>query len=393
MKTVPRPAHLAALERLIQRYPVVALLGARQVGKTTLAQQLGARWPGPVTVFDLEDPRDLARLADPMLALQDLRGLVVLDEIHRRPDLFAALRVLADRSPRARSVRGSPSAARFLVLGSASPDLLRQGSETLAGRIAFYELTGFSLDEVGTATTDRRWRRGGFPKAFLARSEAESMEWRRQFVRTFLERDLPQFGLRIPGETLRRFWTMLAHYHAQVFNASEFARAFGLADTTIRRYLDVLESTFVVRTLPPWSANVGKRQVKSPKVYVADCGLLHALLDLPTQRDLERHPKVGASWEGFLLEAVILHLAARRDQCYFWATHGGAELDLLIVDGSRRLGFEFKRTTAPKLTPSMRSAMADLKLTRLDVIHAGQNTFPLSQRVRAVAARRMLEDL
>lgn len=384
MKFVDRSGNVAAVQRRLRASPVVALLGARQVGKTTLARQVAERFGGPITTFDLEDPRDLARLADPMLALRACRGLVVLDEIQRRPDLFAALRVLADRRP---------LPARFLVLGSASPALLRQGAESLAGRIGFHDLRPLSLDEVGATHLERLWRRGGFPRSFVAPTEEGSHDWRRDFVRTFLERDIPQLGLRIPSAALRRFWEMLAHVHGQVLNTSELARAFGVADTTIRRYLEALEATFVVRTLRPYHANIAKRQVRAPKVYVADSGLLHHLLDVRTQRDLERHPKVGASWEGFLIESVVGHLGCRPEQCFFWATHGGAELDLLVVDGRRRLGFEFKRTTVPRVTPSMRAAIADLGLRRLDVIHAGEATFPLQKKVRAVAAARLSEDV
>lgn len=378
MPFLSRPGHTGAVTRLLRSNPVVAVLGARQAGKTTLAREIAGRWRGPVAFFDLEDPRDLARLADPMLALRGLTGLVVLDEIQYRPDLFPALRVLADRRP---------TRSRFLVLGSAAPDLLRQGAETLAGRIAFHDLTPLRPGEVGGAVLERLWRRGGFPRAFLARSELESAEWRRHFIRTFLERDLPALGLRTPAPTLRRFWEMLAHYHGQTLNLSEFARSFGVADTTIRRYLETLQATFVARVLPPFHANVAKRQVKAPKVYVADSGLLHSLLGLSTQLELERHPKVGASWEGFLLETVLSSLNARPEQCFYWATHGGAELDLLVVMGSRRLGFEFKRTTSPSVTPSMRAALHDLNLTRLDVIHAGMEAFPLDRRIRAIPAQ------
>ncbi len=384
MRIIDRDHHAAAVARLLRRSPVVALLGARQVGKTTLARRIATAERGRVTMFDLENPTDVARLADPMLALQDLRGLVVLDEIQRRPELFPVVRVLVDR-PR--------SGVRFLVLGSASPDLLRQTSESLAGRIAFYELPGFSMLELGPAVLERLWLRGGFPRSYLARSGRASFEWRRDFIRTFLERDLPQFGVRIGAQTMHRFWRMLAHYHGQVWNASELSRAFGVADTTVRHYLDVLEATFMVRALLPWKANVRKRQVKAPKVYLTDSGILHALLDVDTISTLQGHPKVGASWEGFMLETVLHYLGVWREQCYFWRTHAGAELDLLVVRGRQRLGFEFKRTTAPRLTPSMRSALADLQLNRLDVIHAGRETFPLDRRVRAVAASRVPEDL
>ncbi len=390
MKIVERQHHVAAVKRLLRQNPVVAVLGARQVGKTTLARELAARERGRVTVFDLENPTDLARLDDPMLALEDLRGLVVLDEIQRRPELFPVLRVLVDRPP---SHFPHRSGARFLVLGSASPDLLRQTSESLAGRIAFYELPGFSLLELEPALLDRLWLRGGFPRSYLARSGEASLEWRRNFIRTFLERDLAQLGVRIGAQTLRRFWTMLAHYHGQVWNASELGRAFGVADTTVRHYLDILAATFMVRTLAPWRANIRKRQVKAPKVYLTDSGILHALLDINAKAMLEGHPKVGASWEGFMLETVVQRLGVWREQCFFWRTHAGAELDLLVVRGRQRLGFEFKRTTAPRITPSMRATLVDLKLARLDVLHAGRETFQLDKRVRAVAASRVLEDL
>jgi predicted AAA+ superfamily ATPase len=381
---IPRNGHLAELEKLLKNYPVVSIVGARQVGKTTLARMLSARRKGKVRHFDLEDPRDLNQLSDPMLALEGLRGLIVLDEIHRRPELFPVLRVLADRRP---------LRARFLVLGSASPELLRQTSESLAGRIAYNFLPGLGLEEVGREKLARLWLRGRFPRAFLAKTASASIAWRTNFIRTFLERDIPSFGFSLPSETLFRFWSMLAHYHGQLWNGSEFARSFGVSDPTVRRYLDLLTSTFVVRQLQPWVENVRKRQVKSPKVYIADTGLLHSLLDIDSQQTLERHPKVGASWEGFMLENVIQQLGVRHDQCFFWRTHTGAELDLFIHAGRNRWGFEFKRTTTPKLTRSMHSAWEDLKLTRLDVVHAGKDTFPLGKGMRAVAASRLLEDL
>lgn len=362
----------------------MGILGPRQVGKTTLARDVVKGQRGGATVFDLEDPADLARLADARLTLEPLRGLVVVDEIQRRPDLFPLLRVLADR-PR--------HPARFLVLGSASPDLLRQSSESLAGRIAYHELGGFSLEDVGPDGADRLWLRGGFPRSFLARTEREGDEWRRVFVRTFVERDLPQLGVTIPAATLERFWAMLAHYHAQVWNASEFARSFGVSDTTVRRYLDLLSATFVVRVVAPWSENLGKRQVRSPKVYLADSGILHALLGIRERRDLERHPKLGASWEGFALDAVVRRLGVDRRESHFWGTHAGAELDLLVVRGRRRWGFEFKRTSSPVVTRSMRVALGDLRLERLDVVHGGPHTFRLAPRIRAVAFRRLLDDL
>ncbi|MEK7857995.1 MAG: ATP-binding protein [Elusimicrobiota bacterium] len=371
---IARHRHLQTVRSLLSRNPVVAILGARQVGKTTLARQTRSG-PGPISWFDLEDPAHLGRLADPMLALRGLRGLVVIDEVQRLPGLFPVLRVLADRPGRV---------ARFLLLGSASPDLKRQGSESLAGRIAHHILPPLGLDEVGQASWQRLWIRGGFPRAFLARSEAASVEWRREFISAFLERDLPQLGFGLPARTMHRFWTMLAHYHGQIWNASEFARSFGVADTTVRNYLDALSATFLVRQLQPWHENLAKRQVKSPKVYLLDSGLLHSLLGIESKASLESHPRLGASWEGFALETVIRTLGARPEECYFWATHAGAELDLLIVKGGKRFGFEFKRSEAPTLTPSMKIALKDLKLDRLDVIHAGQEGFPLGERVRAI---------
>ncbi|RPI11420.1 MAG: ATP-binding protein [Zetaproteobacteria bacterium] len=381
---IERKDDLAGVQSFLRRYPVVGIVGARQVGKTTLARMVAARAKGPTALFDLENPDDLARLAEPMLALRDRRGLIVIDEIQRRPDLFPVLRVLADR-PR--------TPARFLVLGSASPALLQQGSETLAGRIAYHELRGLTLEDVGRGHGLRLWVRGGFPRAFLARSVAASDEWRRDFVRSFLERDLPQLGIGVRSATLHRFWAMLAHYHGQTWNASEFGRSFGVADTTVRSYLDVLTAALVVRQLLPWHENIAKRQVRAPKIYVLDSGLLHTLLGLIDRDDVERHPKVGASWEGFVLEQIVRRLRARPEECYFWRTHVGAEIDLLVVSGRRRVGFEIKRTSAPQIAPSMRMALSDLKLDSLDVVHAGDDTFPLTDRIRAVALTDLLDVL
>jgi hypothetical protein len=381
---IDRKHEVETIQGLLRRHPVVGLIGARQVGKTTLARLLIEKTRGPSSYFDLENPEDLARIADPMLALKDLEGLVVIDEIQQQPNLFPVLRVLVDRRK---------SATHFLVLGSASPDLLRQTAETLAGRIFYQELGGFSLEEVGIENHMQRWLRGGFPRSYIARTHAESDEWRQGFIRTFLERDLPQLGITIRSTTLRRFWTMLANYHGQIWNASEFARSFGVADTTVRNYLDLMTSALVIRQLSPWHENISKRQVKAPKIYIADSGVLHTLLGLRTLKDLEGHPKVGASWEGFVLEQIIYRLAARVDECFFWATHGGAELDLLVVRGQRRMGFEIKRTTSPQMTPSMRYAFSDLHLQSLDVIHAGETTFPIDKKIRAVAFRHLLQDI
>jgi predicted AAA+ superfamily ATPase len=329
-----------------------------------------------VSHFDLESSEDLARLEDPLLTLRPLKGLVVIDEVQRRPDLFQSLRVLVDEPGAGR---------RYLVLGSASPHLLRQSSETLAGRIAYHVLPGLFAEEVGANDADRLWRRGGFPRSFLGRSEAESFRWRQEMVKTYLERDLPGLGLRLPAPNLRRFWTMLAHYHGQVWNGSELGRAFGISHTTVRRYLDLLVETYMARVLPPWFENIGKRQVRAPKVYIEDTGLLHTLLGIRDAEGLESHPKVGASWEGFVLKEVVARFGAAPEECFFWATHSGAELDLLIVRGRSRLGVEVKRTTAPSLTHSMKAALADLELERILVVHGGRNSFDLAPRVRAVA--------
>ena len=382
MMEVPRKYHLARVRLLLDEFPVVALLGARQVGKTTLARQLAAAHRDPVAWFDLEDPVDLARLEDPGLELRPLRGLVVLDEIHRLPGIFQLLRVLADRP-------GPP--ARFMVLGSASTDLLRQTSESLAGRVAFHQLDGFDMTEVDDL--ERLWLRGGFPRSYLAPSGAASRRWRDSFVQTLLARDLPDYGSTIPRTTLRRFWTMLAHWHGQLWNGAEFGRAFGVSHTTVRRYLDLLTSVFVVRQLQPWFENIKKRQVRSPKVYIADSGILHALLGLTDRTDVVSHPKVGASWEGFVIQQIVQLLRATPQQCFHWSTHTGAELDLLVLDGTRRYGFEVKRSEAPRLTRSMRSALETLNLDRLDVVHAGTERYRLAPGVRALPAGKLVGTL
>jgi hypothetical protein len=383
MNNRSRPRRIAEVRASLRRSPVVALLGPRQCGKSTLARAIARQSP-EATFFDLEDPRDVARLDDPMLALADTSGLVVLDEIQRRPDLFPSLRVLADRRP---------LKTRFLVLGSASRDLLRQSSESLAGRIEYLDMDGFSLDEAGERQFGPLWVRGGFPRSLLARTESESVAWRREFVRSFVERDLPQIGSSVSASTISRFWAMLAHYHGQIWNASEFARAFGVSEASVRRYADLLIETFVVRRLLPWSENLGKRQVKSPKLYIADTGILHSLLGIENRTGLENHPKIGASWEGFGITQVVERLGVSRDECYFWATQAGAELDLLVVRGERRMGFEFKRTMAPQVTKSMHIALDDLRLSSLDVVHAGDQTFPLRKGIRALSLKRLLADL
>jgi len=355
----------------LERSRAVALIGPRQCGKTTLARQF--IHPTSINYFDLEDPFSLARLDQPMSTLQDLNGLVVIDEVQRRPDLFPILRVLVDRDP---------LPARFLILGSASPALLRQSSESLAGRMTIVTMSGFSLEEVGKEAQNRHWRRGGFPLSFLASSEQESLDWRKDFVRALLERDIPQFGFSIPATTLFRFWSLLAHYHGQIWNAAEAARALEVSQSTTRRYVDLLQDLFMVRQLQPWYANLSKRQVKSPKIYLRDTGLLHYLLGIRSEQELAIHPRGGASWEGYVIEEVIK--VARPDEAYFWAAHSGAELDLLLIKNGRRIGVECKRMDAPRLTPSMRIALQDLQLDSLLVIYPGLHPYPLGEKTQAI---------
>ncbi|MFH1026750.1 MAG: ATP-binding protein [Pseudomonadota bacterium] len=360
-----------AIVTALERSRVVALLGPRQCGKTTLARQFVPT--DSAAYFDLEDPMSLARLDEPMTALRDLSGLVVIDEVQRRPELFPILRVLADRTP---------LPARFLILGSAAPDLLRQSSESLAGRMETVPLSGFSIADVGMSVHEVHWLRGGFPLSFLATSDSNSVAWRKSFIQTLLERDIPSFGLGTPAATLFRFWTMLAHYHGQVWNAAEPARSLGIGETSVRRYLDLLAGVYMVRQLQPWHENLKKRQVKSPKVYIRDSGLLHQLLGIRTMPELLSHPKCGASWEGYVIEEIIS--SVQPDEVYFWATHAGAELDLLLFKDGRRFGVEIKRADAPRLTPSMRTALEDLRLDRLMVIYPGERRYALSEQVEVV---------
>jgi predicted AAA+ superfamily ATPase len=377
---IERPHFVAAIEKALNRSPVVALLGPRQCGKTTLARQIAqvhrATW------YDLESTADLGRLENPQVALSALSGLVVLDEIQQRPDLLATLRVLADRPDQP---------ARFLILGSASPTLVQGSAESLAGRVEFVDLGGFDMDEVGLEHLDDLWIRGSFPRSYLAASEEDSVAWRENFIRTLLERDLPQLGIRLPPVTLRRFWTMMAHYHGQIWNGSEIARSFGVNDKTVRGYLDVLTGAFMIRQLPPWFANVKKRQVKSPKIFLRDSGLLHTLLGITDRNELLGHPKSGASWEGFALEQVLRRTGSW--ESYFWATHGGAELDLLVLQGGRKIGIEFKLADAPKVTRSMQLASDDLELDHLWVIYPGEHRYPLTERISAVPLSQIPADL
>jgi predicted AAA+ superfamily ATPase len=368
---IHRDSILHSIQTALGRSRVVALVGPRQSGKTTLARQLVPA--DSLNYFDLEDLTSLARLQEPMTALRDLRGLVIIDEIQRRPDLFPILRLLCDRDP---------LPARFLILGSASPGLVRASSESLAGRVETVAISGFSLAELGVEMQSRHWLRGGFPLSFLAASETDSLVWRKNFVQMFLERDLPQWGVRIPAAALLRFWTMLAHYHGQTWKTAELARSLGVSEPTARHYLDVLEGVFMVRVLQPWFANLKKRQVKAPKVYFRDSGLLHYLLGIHSELDLHTHPKSGASWEGYVIEEVLK--STMPDEAYYWATHGGAELDLLLLKDGRRIGVECKRVDAPRLTPSMRLALEDLELDRLFVIYPGNLAYPIADKVMAL---------
>ena len=360
------------IARSFRVHPAVALLGPRQCGKTTLARLVAAREPVS-TFFDLERDADLRRLENPEQTLGPLGGLVVVDETQHLPPLFRALRPIIDRAA---------GRTRFLLLGSVSPTIVKGVSESLAGRIGLVDLAGFDLGEIGSEADWRvLWERGGFPRSYLQPDAPASWEWRENFIRTFLERDLPATGENVPAAALRRFWSMTAHYHGQTWNAAEFARALGRGETLAKRYLDLLVGAFVVRALPPWFENLKKRQVRSPKVYVRDTGLLHALLGIPSLAALTGHPKVGASFEGFAIEQVCTALSVR-DPC-FWATHAGAELDLLVTRNGKRYGFEIKFSEAPRTTRSMRVAISDLRLERLFVVYPGEEGFALDSRIEA----------
>ena len=368
---IRRNERLRQIRQALERSRIVILTGPRQCGKTTLARELVDE--NSINYFDLEDPVSLARLDEPMTALRPLEGLVVIDEIQRRPDLFPALRVLADR-------KDCP--ARFLILGSASGELLRQSSESLAGRVERIAIGGLSLEELGNEAEQRLWLRGGFPLSYLAASDADSLAWRKQFIQTLLERDFPQWGVRVTATALQRFWSMLAHYHGQTWNAAEPARALGVSGNSVRHYLDLLTDALMIRQLQPFHANIRKRQVKSPKIYVRDSGLCHQLLGIDSDKSLLEHPKVGASWEGFVIEQVLLH--EPHDEAWFWATHQGAEIDLVLRRGRSLLGVECKRADAPRMTPSIRHALEDLGLEKVAVIYPGDRRYPIADRVEAI---------
>ena len=373
-----RPYYLNHLKTAIARSPVTALLGPRQCGKTTLARQLAE--DQKTTFFDIESVPDRRRLQNPELVLGSLAGLVVLDEIQAMPELFQVLRILVDRPE---------NQARILILGSASPEIIKSASETLAGRLEFIELHGFDLSETGADAWEPLWLRGGFPRSFLANSEDDSQAWREGFIRTFLERDIPQLGINIPAVAMRRFWTMLAHNHGQTWNAAEVGRSMGLSDKTVRSYLDILTGTFMIRQLQPWFENLGKRQVKSPKIYFRDTGLLHSLLDIPDKHSLLGHPKVGASWEGYVIEQALQIL--RPSEAYYWAVHNSAELDLLLFHKGKRYGMEVKFSEAPEITRSMQTALHDLDLSHLWVIYPGGDAYQVEKKISVLPLQKIQE--
>lgn len=377
---IPRTKELALLAKRLKAFPVVAILGPRQCGKTTLAQQFARQKDAElVHRFDLEDPRDLARLEQPLLALEPLQGLVIIDEIQRRPELFPVLRVLADKQPK----------TRYLILGSASRNLLAQSSESLAGRISYMELGGFSLDILPQNSMQRLWLRGGFPRSYLATSNETSFQWREDFITTFLERDVPNLGLHIPPNTLRRFWMMLAHHHGQIFSASEIGRSLAFSDATAKRYLDLLTGTFLIRQMQPWFYNTQKRLVKRPKIYLRDSGLLHTLLSLRGREDILSHPQLGASWEGFALEQAIQQLGLREQDVFFWAVHTGAELDLIFQHKGKLWGIEVKYGDAPQMTRSMHAAFEELSLEHLWVIYPGSKAYQLSKQASVIPIQQL----
>jgi len=365
---IKRPSSIEQLSNALRRSPVTALLGPRQCGKTTLARLFGQN--RVATYFDLESRPDQTRLQNPELALSRLKGTVILDEIQSMPELFNVLRVLVDRPK---------NQTRFFILGRASPELMRKASETLAGRVEFVELTGFTLAEIKPKDERKLWLRGGFPRSFLASSDTDSTFWREGFIRTFLERDIPQLGISIPAAAMRRFWTMLAHYHGQIWNASELGRAMGFSDKTMLSYLDILSGTFMIRQLMPWHENLSKRQVKAPKIYFRDSGILHQLLSLTDFQALNGHPRVGASWEGFALEQTLNILETR--QIYFWSTYSGAELDLFFLHDGRRYGVEFKYSEAPVATKSIHSALETLNLEHLWIVYPGNTQYPVHEKI------------
>lgn len=371
---IPRTTDIDNIKKFLTMFRITAILGARQCGKTTISKEFNARY-----YFDLENPRDIARLETPQLALEDLTGLIAIDEVQRRPDLFPLIRYLVDTKPE----------QTYLLLGSASPQLLKQSSESLAGRIGYYRLGGLRLSDVAAGDFKKLWLRGSFPRSYTARSDEESWLWRENFITTFLEKDVPQLGIQIPAYTLQRFWRMLCHYHGQVINFSELGRSFGISDTTVKKYIDILESTFMIRILSPWYVNVGKRLVKSPKIYLKDSGIFHTLMGIETMEQLTAHNKLGASWEGFALECISRSIGKRDEEMYFWSTHSGAEIDLFWQQDGKNWGIEFKYMDAPRLSKSMPIALQDLELEHLWVVYPGNESYKLSQNITVLPLKQI----
>jgi len=377
MKIIQREIDKNLISGYIRQFPVTVLLGPRQCGKTTLA--------GTVShdhYYDLENPRDLALLDNPQLSLEDLRGLIVIDEIQRKEELFPLLRFLVDTKPD----------QKYLILGSASRDLIRQSTESLAGRVIFHEMGGFRIEDIGTHNINTLWLRGGLPRSFLAEDDKASHLWREQYIRSFLERDIPQLGISIPAYTLRRFWLMICDYHGQVINYAELARSFGISDMTVRKYLDILEGTFMIRSLRPWHANISKRQVKNPKIYIRDSGIFHSILSIKSNEEITNSSKLGASWEGFALEHAARCLGKRNEEIFFWRTHGGAELDMLWMDGGRFFGAEFKYADAPRMTKSLHSALKDLDPTHVWVIYPGKEKYKIDTHVTVLPLSMIIKE-
>ena len=383
MSNISRDDFVEKIQRGFRMHNVVALLGPRQCGKTTLANffATSVRQKGkPITKFDLEDPQHLRQLEQPKLALEQLKGLIVIDEVQNKPDLFPLLRVLVDQNK---------STQQYLLLGSASRDLIKQSSETLAGRIFYLELTPFNLRE--TNDLQKNWLLGGFPLSYIAPGLQDSFDWRNNYVKTFLERDIPNLGFDVSPNLLRRFWNMLAHYHGNILNTSELGRAIGVSHTTIKKYIDILVGTFMVRELKPWYENISKRQVKQSKIYLRDSGLLHYLLGVFDKNNLQQHPKIGASWEGFALEELIRKLELDAEDCYFWATHQGAELDLLTYKYGKKRGYEFKYQDAPGMTKSLYSVLDSLNLEKIYIIYPGAKNYRIHENVEVVAIENLMQ--
>ncbi|MFC1807573.1 ATP-binding protein [Candidatus Omnitrophota bacterium] len=368
-RLIKRKNDIQDIKKHVSLFPVTAILGPRQCGKTVLANQLNFKH-----YFDLENPRDAAQLDNSQISLEDLKGLIVIDEIQRAPDIFKIIRYLVDTNP----------SQKYLILGSASRDLIRQSSESLAGRIGYYQLGGFTLCDIGKENLQKLWLRGGFPRSYLTISSKKSFLWLENYITTFLERDIPQLGISVPARALRKFWTMISHYHAQILNHSEVARSFGISDMTVKKYINILEGTFMIRILQPWNTNTKKRLIKRPKIYIRDSGIFHSLMSIGSKNELLSHNKLGASWEGFALECVARSLHKRDEELYFWQTHAGAELDLFWQDKGKNWGIEFKYADAPKITKSMRISSNDLDLCHLWIVYPGKKSYRLEKNISVI---------